>query len=258
MYVTILVGKEFQLAQHFMILKKLKSVTILQRLAQYIAEIVIIFIGITMSFVFDQWREDIKKKKELVVLSKSLLNDVNGLKKRLREDLVGSTEWINNLDSLCMQRASINLEERQLHWFYRMVTGQIIFLFDSYSPTYIAAVNNGTINDLPDSLKLQLYEVYRVKLPFFQLLYNEQHTLIQSFRNTTMITDETDLFISGSSKKHPDWALLRRQIQRPIYGNFIAQVVTTEREVYKLNESIYLSLMQLEHSLNHYINTASG
>lgn len=236
-----------------MIFSKIHTSNVVERLIRYVAEIVIIFVGITFSFLFDQWRDDVKKKKDLVELSKSLVNDVDGLKKRLRDDLRGSTEWIGHLDSIRMQRTSQQLSERQLDWFYRMITGQIIFLFDSYSPTYIAAVNNGTINELPDPIKRQLYEVYRVKLPFFQLLYNEQHSIIQSFRNTAMLTDDTDLFPSTTLDSNQHLILLRKEIQRPVYGNFIFLVVTTEREVFTLNGTIYESLIELENSLNTYI-----
>jgi hypothetical protein len=44
---------------------------IYHRLLVYIVEIVIIFIGITISFLFEQWREDNRQKQALIELAES-------------------------------------------------------------------------------------------------------------------------------------------------------------------------------------------
>jgi len=69
-----------------MLFKLIKSSSITQLILRYVAEIIIIFVGITVSFIFDQWREDIKKKKDLVELSQALLTDIDALKIKLKEE----------------------------------------------------------------------------------------------------------------------------------------------------------------------------
>src|SRR5688572_6784170 len=113
-----------------MLLKRIKTSGIPQLLLRYLAEVIIIFLGITISFVFEQWREGKRQEKALVELSASLLMDIDALKTKLKEDLGGSSAWIRQLDSLRVQRTSAKVSERQLKWFYRMTTGQYIFLFD--------------------------------------------------------------------------------------------------------------------------------
>jgi hypothetical protein len=237
-----------------MFFRKVKYNTTTRVMGRYLAEIMIIFVGITISFVFEQWREEQKKKSERIELVKSLLADVNALKVKLKEDLGGSLNWISQLDSLRNQRTSKKFSDRQLNWFYKMASGQIIFLFDPYSPTYMSSVANGTLNELPEHIKNQLYIVYRVKLPFFELLYNQQQENILSFRNTTMITSNSYLYETKPSAIHPDMKLLSVEIQRSDYGNFINQIIITEREVLKLNEEASASLTELENSLHEYIN----
>ncbi|HNV29800.1 MAG TPA: hypothetical protein PKJ83_11725 [Cyclobacteriaceae bacterium] len=237
-----------------MLFKLIKSSSITQLILRYVAEIIIIFVGITVSFIFDQWREDIKKKKDLVELSQALLTDIDALKIKLKEDLIGSSAWIRQLDSLRNQRTSKKFSDLQLKWFYKMATGQYTFLFDPYSPTYMAAVSTGTISELPEKINNQLYKIYRVNLPLFQLLYNQQQENILNFRNTTMLTANSYLYTTEISTINPDLKLLAEEIQRPAYGNFINQVIITEREVYKLNEDIFKSLTEAERSLRDYVD----
>lgn len=236
-----------------MLLKRLKSRRALNVLLRYFAEIIIIFIGITISFHFEKLRDDSKKRKELIELSKSLLTDIDALKIKLQSDLDGSSAWVNQLDSLRNQRSTRKFADRQLKWFYRMVTGQFTFLFDPYSPTYMAAVSNGTVNELPEEIRNKLYKIYRVKLPFFQLLYNVQQENILSFRSTTMLHTNVYLYTTEISEIKPDWKILTDEIQQPTYGNFINQVIITEKEVIKLNEETFKSLTDLEKSLQDYI-----
>lgn len=239
-----------------MILKQIKSGSTYQTILRYLAEIIIIFLGITISFLFDQWREEIKKKNDLIELSKSLLTDIDALKTKFKDDIDGSSAWISQLDSLRNQRTSKKFSDKQLLWFYKMSTGQFIFLFDPNSPTYISAVSNGTISELPENIKTQLYSVYRVKLPIFELLYNQQQENILNFRNTTMVNSNSYLYTAEISKINPDLKQLAEEILRPVYGNFINQVIITEKEVLKFNEKIFESLTELENSLLDYIDSS--
>jgi uncharacterized protein YjiS (DUF1127 family) len=232
---------------------RIKKRSIPQLLLRYLAEIIIIFLGITISFLFEQWREEKRQEKDLIELSESLLTDIRALKTKLKSDLGGSSAWISQLDSLRVQRIGEKISERQLVWFYRMVTGQVVFLFDPYSPTYISAVSSGIINELPDSIKNQLYTLYRVQLPFFQLLYDQQQENITNFRNNTLLPANTYLYRKEITGISPDEIVLAKEIQKPVYGNFINQVILTEKEVYKMNEEAFETLTELEGSLQEYI-----
>jgi hypothetical protein len=233
--------------------KRMNSVGFPQTLLRYLAEVVIIFLGITISFLFEQWREGNRRTKEVIELSRSLLDDIDVLKAKLLSDLGGSTQWINNLDSVRVQRISNTISERQLDWIYRVTTGQEAFIFDSYSPTYIAAVNSGIINELPDSINDQLYQVYRVDLPFFQLMYDQQQQNITNFRDNMLVNTDVYLYQKDSPQVSLDPTTFRNELQRPLYGNFINQVIITEKEVYKVNSGTYKALTKVQTNLRNYI-----
>lgn len=240
-----------------MIIKSIKANNLAQLLLRYLAEVIIIFLGITFSFLFEQWREEGKQKKARIELSRSLLTDIEALKGKLRGDLFGSSEWISQFDSLRVQRINNKFSERQLTWFFTAATGQISFLFDPYSPTYMSALGTGTVNELPEHIRNQLYKLYRVQLPFFQLLYDQQQDNITNFRNTTMIPLNVFLYTNKVDAVGPDFNVLAKEILRPAYGNFINQIISTEKEVYKLNEEVFATLGLLETSLNEYIEQNS-
>lgn len=237
-----------------MLLNRFKTGRIPKLLLTYLVEVVIIFLGITISFLFEQWREEQRREKEMIELSESLLTDIDALKAKLTEDGSGSSAWISQLDSLRIQRASGRISDRQLTWFYKMITGQFVFLFDPYSPTYMSAAGSGLVHELPDSIRNQLYDLYRVQLPFFQLLYNQQQENIANFRNHTLMPANAYLYRTGASPISPDLAMLAKEIQRPVYGNFINQIIITEKKVYEMNEDAFDAITDLQGSLRNYIN----
>ncbi len=225
----------------------------LQLMFRYAAEVMIIFLGITISFLFDQWREDRQQKRDLIELSGSLLMDINSLKIKLQQDLDGSGNWIAQLDSLRIQRTAHTLSDRQLDWFSRVVTGQIFFLFQPHSPTYLSAANSTLYSELPDTIKNKLYDLYQVRLPLFQLLYTLQQENITHFRNNTVVPAADYLYRTDVAGPGIDLRKLAAEIDRPVYGNFINQIILMEKEVYQLNEEASKSLNGLESSLRMYI-----
>lgn len=236
-----------------MFTKRLKPGNTFQLMLRYAAEVIIIFLGITISFLFDQWREERQQKRDLTELSESLLMDIGSLQARLQEDMAGSKNWIAQLDSLRTQRTANVFSERQLHWFSRVVTGQIFFLFQPHSPTYLSAANSKLYSELPDTIKNELYNLYQVRLPFFQLLYNLQQENITHFRNNTVVPAGVYLYRPDLPESSLDLQKLAGEINRPVYGNFINQVILMEKEVYKLNEDASRSLTKLQGSLRNYI-----
>ena len=110
---------------------------IYHRLLVYFIEIVIIFIGITISFLFEQWREENRQKQELIELAESLIRDAELEKAHLQSDLKGTNTWLQNLDSLRIQRDVENIGESELLWFYQLLIGKEFGLFDRNSPAYL-------------------------------------------------------------------------------------------------------------------------
>ncbi len=71
----------------------------------------------------------------------------------------------------------------------------------------------GLINELPDSIMNQLYNLYRVQLPLFQLLYTQQQENITNFRNNTLLLTNQSLYQNENSQIPPDVTILAKEIQ---------------------------------------------
>ena len=130
-----------------------------QRILLYLVEIVIIFIGITISFLFEQWREENRQKENLIGLAESLIRDAKIGKAHLESDLNGTNTWLLNLDSLRIQHEQQNFSESKLSWFYNLMIGKEFGLFDPKSPAYLSAISSGLLTQLPDSIQIKIYKV---------------------------------------------------------------------------------------------------
>lgn len=226
---------------------------IYHRLLTYLVEIVIIFIGITISFLFEQWREENRQKQELIELAESLIRDAELEKAHLQSDLKGTNTWLQNLDSLRIQRDLENIGESELLWFYQLLVGKEFGLFDRNSPAYLSAINSGILIKLPDSIQRKIYNVYESKLPDLQHLYEQQNETANYFRNQIMIQSKTYLYHKQASTISIDLKKFAHEVQQPVYGNLINQFFTAEQIIRKSNIKITNDFESLIRSLHEYI-----
>jgi len=226
---------------------------IYHRLLVYFIEIVIIFIGITISFLFEQWREENRQKQELIELAESLIRDAELEKAHLQSDLKGTNTWLQNLDSLRIQRDLENIGESELLWFYQLLVGKEFGLFDRNSPAYLSAINSGILIKLPDSIQRKIYNVYESKLPDLQHLYEQQNETANYFRNQIMIQSKTYLYHKQASTISIDLKKFAHEVQQPVYGNLINQFFTAEQIIQKSNIKITNDFESVIRSLRDFI-----
>jgi hypothetical protein len=223
------------------------------RLLVYIVEIVIIFIGITISFLFEQWREDNRQKQALIELAESLIRDAKIGKAHLESDLNGTNNWLRNLDSLRLQRDLKKLDQSELTWFHDLLAGKEFGLFDSKSPAYLSAISSGSLTKLPDSIQIKIYSIYESKLPDLQHLYEQQNETAKYFRNEILIQSSTYLYHTDTTTLNIDLKKFAVEVQKPIYGNLINQFFTAEKVIRNRNIKIASDFDAIIQSLHNYI-----
>jgi hypothetical protein len=219
----------------------------------YSAEIIIIFIGISISFLFEQWREENRQKQELIELAESLLRDVKIVNGHLKSDLKGTDYWLLTLDSLRTQRDIEKIGESELLWLHSFLTGRLFGLFDSKSPAYLSAINNGQLTQLPDSIQLKIYLMYEDALPNLQYVYEQQLETAKYFRNEFMLHSNIYLYKTNSSIVSIDFKKFGQEVQRPVYGNFINQIIGAEEGVRNVNISLTEHIDSIIKTLDEYI-----
>jgi hypothetical protein len=235
------------------LLNKQNFKSIYHRLLVYFVEIAIISIGITISFLFEQWREENRQRQELIGLAESLIRDAEIGKAHLESDLNGTNTWLQNLDSLRIQRDLEKISESKLFWFYRFLIGEEFGLFDSKSPAYLSAISSGLLTKLPDTIQIKIYNVYESKLPDLQHLYDQQNETAKYFRNETMIHSNTYLYHKNASTVSIDLKKFAHEVQQPIYGNLINQIFTAEKIIRSRNIKITKDFDSIIGSLRDYI-----
>lgn len=193
--------------------------------AKYFSEILIIFIGITISFWFENWREAQNEKAELRKMVVSLRTDLQEKKKEIEGDFVGVQSWISKLDSSMAliksgQCTPEVLEEIRFdlgndHWFFLTTT-----------PTYLSATNTGTWQQMPDSLKHQVYDLYLIEFRYLEVITEKEAAYSAACKLDLMVSsgmtdlktmNESEMKALCQSKKLNSYAgLLREQWKKII------------------------------------------
>jgi len=131
-------------------------------ISRYLTEVIVIFIGITISFLFEQWREARNNRAKEREFVESLITDLRAKKNELATDFGGFKRNIRIADS-CFSFAYQDKELpnsllRSLHRIQYSFWG-----FRSGSPTYNSSSATGLWQQLPDSLRRQIFTLYEVK-----------------------------------------------------------------------------------------------
>jgi hypothetical protein len=127
---------------------------------KFFVEIVIIFFGITLSFLFEEFREGRKErqlKKEVII---SLIDDIKLKKLELEGDRINIQETIDPIDSCLLlskmnQPLSVALVEN--------LVSSISYDFGSFTtttPTYVSLATSALWQQLPDTIKRQVFNLY--------------------------------------------------------------------------------------------------
>jgi hypothetical protein len=108
-------------------------------LLRYTVELVVIFTGITASFVFDEWRKAHEERALEIKILRSLDRDLTAKANELSGDAMGLREEAKIADSLLN-----NLNVVSGEFLREFVFGQasITWFFDNQTPTYSTAISN--------------------------------------------------------------------------------------------------------------------
>jgi hypothetical protein len=90
-----------------------------QQLGKYLFEIVVIFIGITLSFIFDEWRESRNENSQRKILFESIKTELQQTKILLQKSDTTNTEHIANIKRILKGE---NLEPEEILEDFELLT----------------------------------------------------------------------------------------------------------------------------------------
>jgi|GEM_PF-2881335 len=135
---------------------------------KFFGEIAIIFIGITLSFLFDEYRESRKTEHAKAEIIRSLLSDMASKKKELTNDIVSVQQSIDLIDT-CLFLAQHNMTiadppVEKLIWSISYDYGG----FETSTPSYVGLSTSGIWQQVPDTVRTMIFDLYRIEYAFVQ------------------------------------------------------------------------------------------
>lgn len=139
-------------------------------LGWYVAEILVVFVGITLSFFFDEWRKDRRDEKRKTELIESLYKDVSVKITEMRTDSQDVEFLLEGLGHVIKSSETgvITAKERDLIF---LISNLPPAYFDWNTPTYDYAASTEDWFLLPDSLQRVLHHFYYNSLNFCRETY---------------------------------------------------------------------------------------
>jgi hypothetical protein len=127
---------------------------------RYLIEIMTIFIGITLSFAFEEWRDGKKENRATIDLLQGLDLDLVGKTEEVTNDYKANKNCMLYIDSvLDLSTTKQKIPTRLIKKLYRTVNIDHWF-FETTTPSFNIATSQGAWQQLPDSLRRQIYQVY--------------------------------------------------------------------------------------------------
>lgn len=105
-----------------------------------LAEVAIIFTGITISFLFDGWKQDRELLARKTAMVKAIMTDLTTKKEEFLSDTPSCTIWINSLDSL---RRGMHKVFKEAFAYNEMAYNQNRMLITNFRNNFV--IPNGTM-----------------------------------------------------------------------------------------------------------------
>lgn len=140
---------------------------------KYLLEIVSIFIGITLSFAFEEFRQSRDERSKRKEIIRSLIADIDFKANEIRNDKEAIIWQYTTIDS-CLWFAD-NAKEvpkrliRDLH----SVSAADFSHFEPTTPSFLSLTSTGIWQQLPDTLRRRIYNSYNGDFTLLTMMYHK-------------------------------------------------------------------------------------
>lgn len=144
-----------------------------KHVGRFILEIAIIFIGITLSFLFEEFRDDHKSlifKKEIV---SSLLIDIEIKQTEIISDSKTAREIVSIIDTCLFLNKKGDVISKSLVDNLISSLSNDYASFSTVTPTYISLSTSSVWQQLPDTLRRQIFKLYNENYVYIQNTFSK-------------------------------------------------------------------------------------
>ena len=221
-----------------------------------LAEVAIIFTGITISFLFDEWKQDRELTSRKTAMVKAIMTDLTTKKDELLSDTPACTLWINRLDSMQQERIRNELSEAHLLWLNKIINSGDIFFFSPETEAYSSAQSTEVFQHLPDSLRRGMHKVFKESFAYNEMAYTQTRMVITNFRNNFVVPNGTMFTHHSGQLSKEDFTAMRDELKRPQYANFFRAIIMLEEKLKDHNLASIAAISKLQASLQAYLEQA--
>jgi len=225
---------------------------VIKTAVKYIIEIVVIFVGITISFFFDEWKQGRELLHRKIAYTESLIYEIGLKKKELISDSPAALVWISRLDSINANRLSGKVTEKQLTWFFEVMTRRTTFFFNGSTPSFNTI--STVWQELPDTIQLQIHSLFLQDFGYNELIYKDLRTTIIDFRTHFLIPFADMNFVDKGGGSNLNFKLFGEEIKKQAYGNLIAEIMIQEGSLYKIDKRAISKIESLRKNLTKFIS----
>jgi len=146
-------------------------------------EILSIFIGITLSFFFEEYRQDKKDAQDRKEIVQALLTDILIYDQEMHYAIDFTQRSINRIDTaLLLSSKDIELNKTQIENLIYVIGNDHSYA-PSTSPAYIGLLSSDIWQQIPDSLRRDVFNLYEGNYGTLKVVY-EKFTEYASFMKT--------------------------------------------------------------------------
>jgi hypothetical protein len=158
--------------------------TINKKAIGYLVEIATIFIGITLSFVFEDYRQARNERNNRNEIIRSLIVDIDFKKREVKGDLSAIVWQYKTIDS-CLSFAGQGKKAPLplLRDLYSVMNADYSH-FEASTPTFLSLTSTGIWQQLPDSLRREIYNSFNHNFGYLNVMYKksaEYSSFIQEY-----------------------------------------------------------------------------
>jgi hypothetical protein len=218
---------------------------------KFLFEIVTIFIGITLSFAFEEYRQNRNAKNNRDEIIRSLIADVDFKKKEIQEDIEALKWQYQVIDSCILSSSKMQKVSKKLARDLHSVLAADYSNFDPTTPSYLSLTATGIWQQLPDTLRRRIYGSYNHDFKYLEIMYRKGAEYSSFIQEHYLVSNS----LMGPMNEDPDFDLTDRMLANAEFRsalmlfrnqnyNTIDRLHKTSRRLDHLSKSLDASLKQ--------------
>ena len=220
-----------------------------KKVYKFLFEVVTIFIGITLSFAFEEYRQNRNERNNRDEIIRSLIADIEFKKKEIQDDIEAIKWQYQVIDSCILFSKKMQKVPKSLIRDLHSALAADYSNFDSTTPSYLSLTATGIWQQLPDTLRRRIYSSYNSDFKYLEIMYRKGAEYSSFIQEHYLVGNS----LMGPMERDPDFDLTDRMLANAQFRsalllfrnqnyNTISRLHKTSRRLNRLSKSLNATL----------------